>query len=125
MNQLNNDPKVIAFVSFTKGEGYGRPLVEAAITGKPIITTNWSGHTDFLHPDYNILVGGDLKQVHKSAVNDWILKESQWFNIDTDIASRAMKDVFKKYKFYFEKSRKQTQYIKNNFRKIQAISGLD
>ena len=48
MNQLNNDPKVKAFVSFTKGEGFGRPLLEAAITGKPVITTNWSGHLDFL-----------------------------------------------------------------------------
>ena len=28
MNQLNNDNKVKAFVSFTKGEGYGRPLAE-------------------------------------------------------------------------------------------------
>ena len=36
MNQLNNDPKVKAFVSFTKGEGFGRPLLEAAITGKPV-----------------------------------------------------------------------------------------
>tara|TARA_Y100001972_G_scaffold29946_1_gene36910 strand:+ start:1014 stop:2270 length:1257 start_codon:yes stop_codon:yes gene_type:complete len=115
MNQLNNDPKVKAFISFTKGEGYGRPLAESAITGKPVITTNWSGHKDFLHPDYNILIGGELKNVHESAANNFILKESQWFNIDTDIASRAMKDVFKKYKLYFEKSRKQTQYLKNNW----------
>ena len=115
MNQLNNDNKVKAFLSFTKGEGYGRPLAEAAITGKPIITTNWSGHIDFLHPDYNILIGGDLKNVHQSSANSWTIKESQWFNINTDIAGRAMKDVFKKYKLYFEKSRKQTQYIKDNW----------
>jgi len=115
MNQLNNDNKVKAFVSFTKGEGYGRPLAEAAITGKPVLVSNWSGHVDFIHPDYNVLIGGELKNVHKSAANDWILKESQWFNINTDVASRAMKDVFKNYKKYFEKSRKQTQYLKNNW----------
>jgi len=115
MNKLNNDNKVKAFVSFTKGEGYGRPLAEAAITGKPVITTNWSGHTDFIHPDYNVLIGGALQQVHPSASNKWLLKESQWFNINTDIAGRAMKDIFKHYKKYLEKSRKQTQYIKNNF----------
>ena len=115
MNQLNNDNKVKSFVSFTKGEGYGRPLAEASITGKPVIATNWSGHTDFLHPDYNVLIGGELKPVHPSASNQWLLKESQWFNINVDIASRAMKDIFKKYKGYWEKSRKQTQYIKNNF----------
>jgi len=115
MNQLNNDNKVKAFISFTKGEGYGRPLAEAAITGKPVIVSNWSGHVDFIHPDYNILIGGELKNVHPSAANQWLLKESQWFNIDTDIAGRAMKGVFKHYKKYFEKSRKQTQYLKDNW----------
>jgi len=115
MNQLNNDPKVKSFISFTKGEGYGRPLAEAAITGKPTIVSNWSGHTDFIHPDYNVLIGGELKQVHPSSANQFLLKESQWFNINTDIASRAMKDVFKNYKRYLEKSRKQTQYLKDNW----------
>ena len=115
MNQLNNDNKIKTFISFTKGEGYGRPLAEAAITGKPVITSNWSGHTDFIRPDYNILIGGELKNVHPSAANQWLLKESQWFNINTDIASRAMKDVFKNYKRYWEKSRKQTQYLKDNW----------
>ena len=98
MNQLNNDSKIKSFISFTKGEGYGRPLAEAAITGKPVITTNWSGHIDFLHPNYNILLGGELKNIHPSSANQFLLKESQWFNINTDVASRAMKDAFKNYK---------------------------
>ncbi|MBC8305632.1 MAG: glycosyltransferase [Pelagibacterales bacterium] len=115
LNQLNNDSRVKTFISFTKGEGFGRPLMEQAITGKPVITTNWSGHIDFLHPDYNILIGGELKNVHESAANQFLLKESQWFNINIEIAKRAMKDVFKHYKKYHEKSRKQTQYIKDNW----------
>jgi len=125
MNQLNNDNKVKAFVSFTKGEGYGRPLAEAAITGKPTIVSNWSGHLDFIHPDYNVLVGGELKQIHPSSANQFLLKESQWFNINTDIASRAMKDIFKNYKRYFEKSRKQTQYLKDNWSFDKMVEKLN
>ena len=115
MNEINNDPRVKSFVSFTKGEGFGRPLLESAITGKPVITTDWSGHIDFINPDYNVLIGGELKPVHPSAANQFLLKDSQWFNINTAIAGRAMKDVFNHYKKYIEKSRKQTQYLKNNF----------
>ena len=125
MNMLNNDPKVKAFVSFTKGEGFGRPILEGAITGKPTIVSNWSGHIDFLHKDYNCLVGGELKKVHESAANQFLLKDSQWFNINPQVASKAMKDVYKNYKNYWEKSRKQTQYIKDNWSFDQMCEKLD
>ena len=115
LNLLNNDNKVKAFVNFTKGEGFGRPLLEQAITGKPVICSGWSGHIDFISPDYNVLVGGELKNIHPSAANNMLLKESQWFNINTEVAGRAMKDMFKNYKKYSEASRKQTQYLKDNF----------
>ncbi|MFN9899011.1 MAG: glycosyltransferase, partial [bacterium] len=47
MNSLYNHPKVKAHVSLTKGEGFGRPLLEASISGKPVIASGWSGHMDF------------------------------------------------------------------------------
>lgn len=115
LNKLNNDPKVKSFVSFTKGEGFGRPLLEQAITGKPVITTNWSGHTDFIRPEYNVLLGGELKPIHESAANKWLIKEANWFNINTEVASKGMKDVYKNYKKYIENSRKQTKFLKENF----------
>jgi glycosyltransferase involved in cell wall biosynthesis len=115
LNKINNDPKVKAFVSFTKGEGFGRPLLEQAITGKPVITTNWSGHTDFIRPEYNVLLGGELKNIHKSAANNWLLEQAQWFDVNEEIASKAMKNVYKNYKKYIEQSRKQTKWLKENF----------
>lgn len=36
------------FVLPSKGEGWGLPLIEAAASGLPIITTMYSGHTEFL-----------------------------------------------------------------------------
>lgn len=37
-----------AFVLPTRGEGWGRPHVEAMAMGLPVIATNWSGSTEFL-----------------------------------------------------------------------------
>ena len=61
LNELYNHPKVKAFMMFTKGEGYGRPLLEFSLSKKPILTTNWSGHIDFLKKDFCCLVNGELK----------------------------------------------------------------
>jgi hypothetical protein len=69
-------------VNLTKGEGFGRPLLEFSLTKKPIITTNWSGHTDFLNPEFTTMLPGKLTNVHPSAANQWLLKESQWFSVD-------------------------------------------
>ena len=115
MNSLYNHPKVKAHVSFTRGEGFGRPLLEACVSGKPILASNWSGHLDFLHSDYNFLVGGQLQDVDPSAANDWIRKESKWFTIDYGEASGTLKYFYDNYKKAEERSRKNRKYVKDNF----------
>tara|TARA_R110000851_G_scaffold312686_1_gene474013 strand:+ start:1236 stop:2564 length:1329 start_codon:yes stop_codon:yes gene_type:complete len=115
MNSLYNHPKMKAMLSFTKGEGFGRPLLEYSITGKPVIASNWSGHLDFLNKEYCTLLPGQLTQVDPSAADKFILKEAQWFTVDYQYASRVIQDVTDNYKGYLLKSRKQTQYVKDNF----------
>lgn len=116
MNDLYNHPKVKVHVSLTKGEGFGRPLLEAAVTNKPVMASCWSGHLDFLLPENNILLPGELKPIHPSAVWQGVLNaESQWFTVDYAQAVSFMKDVVKNYKTYTERSRKNYHYIKTNF----------
>lgn len=115
MNELYNHSKVKAMVSLTKGEGFGRPLLEFSLTKKPIITTGWSGHIDFLKSNMSILLPGTLTQVHPSAANQWLIKESQWFSVDTGQMGAYLKDVFENYKNYTEKAKMQSSYSKNNF----------
>ena len=115
MNQLYNHPKVKAMVSFTKGEGYGRPLAEFGMSKKPIIASGWSGHRDFLSPENTVLLPGNLENVHASAANKWLLKESKWFQVSPKHAIGIFIDVHKKYKTFTERSRKQSHHIKTNF----------
>ena len=123
MNELYQNPKVKSMISLTKGEGFGRPLLEFSLTGKPIIASNWSGHTDFLKPNMSVLLGGQLENVHPSAVNNWLIKESQWFKVNDPEIGRSLKDVFKKYKQYLVKSKQQKQFSKTKF-SFEAMTNL-
>jgi glycosyltransferase involved in cell wall biosynthesis len=116
MNDLYNHPKVKVHVSLTKGEGFGRPLIEAALTGKPIIASNWSGHLDFLNSDTSVLIDGQLTKIHSSAQWKGVLNEgAEWFTADYGKAIAYMKDTYSNYKTYLEKSRKTYHHIKTNF----------
>ena len=115
MNGLYNHPKNKVMVSFTHGEGFGRPLLEFSVTGKPVICSGFSGHLDFMK-EYGIILPGSLEPVHNTVlVKDIIIPESKWFYVDCEKASAIIKDVHKNYKRYLEHSRKSTQYVKDNF----------
>ena len=116
INYLYNHPKVKAMISFTKGEGFGRPLLEFSVVGKPIIASGWSGHIDFLNPEFCGLIGGTLQNVHPSAhVPNMLLQESQWFNVDYGQVGHYLKDVFENYKKYTDGAKRQAYKSKNEF----------
>ena len=115
MNELYNHPKVKSMVSFTKGEGFGRPLLEFGLANKPIIASAFSGQLDFLNPEFTYLVPGILENVHPSAANDWLIKEAQWFKPDEGHIGNSLKDVFEKYKEYLVKGKRQGHYARTNF----------
>jgi len=115
LNELYNHPKVKSMVSFTKGEGYGRPLAEFATTGKPIIVSEWSGQLDFLPKDNTVYLKGKETPVHESAQNKFILKESKWFTVDYSMAAQQIFKVYNKYKQYLLESNGLQTNIRSNF----------
>jgi glycosyltransferase involved in cell wall biosynthesis len=114
LNGLYEHPKVKAMLNFTKGEGFGRPLLEFSLTGKPVIVSNWSGHLDFLK-DGAVLLEGELKPVHESAADNFLLKEAQWFNVNISKALIKIKDVYKNYDKYKTAAFQLGKQNKQNF----------
>jgi len=126
INDLYNHGKVKTMISLTKGEGYGRPLLEFSLSKKPIIASNWSGHLDFLNPEFNTLIGGGLTNVHPSAlVPNIILAEAQWFTPNDASVADAFENNFKDYNKYVELAKRQAHYAKNNFSFDKMAEALD
>ena len=126
MNELYNHSKVKAHVTFTHGEGFGRPLLEATQSGKPVIAPDWSGQVDFLDKNYAVLLQGGLTQVPDGAFNEQAFfksPENKWFTINYNVASQVLKDVHKNYTKYLVKS-KQLQVLtsqKFNLNKMREL----
>lgn len=126
INELYNHGKVKSMISLTKGEGFGRPLLEFSLVNKPIIVSGWSGHTDFLDDQYTKQIGGTLTNVHPSAaVDKMILKESQWFTPDDALVGKALKDVFEDYRPYKELAKRQGYKSKTEFSYDKMRETLD
>jgi len=114
MHGLYEHSKVKAMVSFTHGEGFGRPLLEFSLTGKPVIASNWSGQLDFLK-EGAVLLEGELKEVHPSAQNQFLLQGSKWFYVNYSNAINKLKDIYKNYDKYKVESKKLGKHNKENF----------
>ena len=116
MNDLYNHPKVKAHVTFTHGEGFGRPLLEASLSEKPIIAPNWSGHIDFLNKNNSVLLPGTLIDVHKSAIPKQMLQQgAKWFGVNYQYAGQILLKVFKENRKYTLNAKKMAMFNRANF----------
>jgi hypothetical protein len=123
MSTLYHHSKVKAMVSFTKGEGFGRPLLEFTPTGKPILVSGWSGHMDFLPDAYTDFLLGDLTHVHPSAADKFNTEDAHWFTVQYSNAAKVMKSVFNDYGTHLKKSKKLIQNTKSKYT-IEAMGDL-
>jgi glycosyltransferase involved in cell wall biosynthesis len=116
VNELYNHSKVKAHVTFTKGEGYGRPLIEATLSQKPVIASNYSGHLDFLDSEMSVLLSGQINKIHSSAVvENMLIADSGWFTVDYKAASETLKDIYKDYKKYLDGAKRQAYRSRTEF----------
>ena len=125
MNALYNHPKIKAMVSFTKAEGFGRPLLEFASTGKPIMAPHYSGQADFLKKEFICALPGTMTNIHESAANDFLLKEAQWFTVDYGYASKMFVDILKNTKKWNELSKRQRYFVNSNFTETAVSKRYD
>ena len=81
-----------AYVSPTRGEGWGRPLMEALACGTPVIASRWSAQLAFLDDDNAQLVDGRVIDVPDD-VDIAVFRGQRWFDPDVDALRAAMRAV--------------------------------
>ena len=112
MNSLYKHEKIKAFVSATRGEGFGLPHLETAVAKLPVIATNWSAHKEFLDLGKWIKIDYSLNDVHESKVdNNIFLKGQKW-------AEASEKDFKKKLRTFYNKPQMPKEWAENLSEKL-------
>ena len=119
MNSLYNHPKVKAMVSFTHGEGFGRPLLEFTVTDKPVIAPDQGGHIDFLKHGHPLPTS--KTKIHPSAADEFLQQDTNWFTVNYQYAASVMRDCVDNYKNYLKVAAKQKRLTETQYT-MEAMS---
>lgn len=93
VTSLYRHPQVKCLISITRGEGFGLPILDASVAQLPVITTNWSGHLDFMNLGKFIAIDYDLAVIPDSKIDKRVfVAGARWANPkELDFKKRLVK----------------------------------
>jgi len=95
MNALYKHPSMLGLISATRGEGFGLPMLEAAVSGLPVIGTNWSSIIEFLKGDSFLGVEYDLVSVpDQKADGNIFVRSVKWANPKESNFKRKLRKLY-------------------------------
>ena len=110
------------FVMPTRAEAYGIPLIEAMACGKPCITTNFGGQTDFCNNKNSWIVDGELTEVVWELQYEGI----KWLTPNLDKLKKSMREAYTSNKLCISKGQEAIKTAKqqtwlNSAEKIKQL----
>ena len=128
MTSLYKNKKVCALASASRGEGFGLPMLEAAVCGLPVVATDWSAYTEFLSGPSFLRVIHDLKPISPSRVDDKIfVKNAHWAEARAGNFKRKLKmaleqnDMLKEKAQTLSKTLLDTHSLEGIFEKYRKV----
>jgi glycosyltransferase involved in cell wall biosynthesis len=109
------------FISLHRSEGFGRNIAEAMLLGVPVITSNFSGNTDYCNNETSFLVGGEEVPLRPG---DYLFHDSQyWFEADIGQAAQQMKIVIEQPEKVRGVIRNAFAYMEKNY-SLKAVAPI-
>ena len=81
------------YLSLSRSEGFGMPIVEAMSCGKPVIATNFYGSCDYLTYDNSYPVGYDMVKVNIGN-GFWYREDQMWAEPNIEDAIRCIRSAY-------------------------------
>lgn len=123
---LFNHPKIKMYVTGTRGEGYGLPIIEAAASGKPIVATGWSGHLQFLDREKFGCVDYSLVEISDTRTDNRIFEKGfRWAEPDESSFKREIRKVYTDYATAKNEAREMMKSVRMNFNRSEIKKQYD
>eukprot|EP01112_Ceratiomyxa_fruticulosa_P022297 TRINITY_DN8118_c0_g1_i1.p1 TRINITY_DN8118_c0_g1~~TRINITY_DN8118_c0_g1_i1.p1 ORF type:complete len:452 (+),score=98.17 TRINITY_DN8118_c0_g1_i1:62-1417(+) len=105
-----------AFVLPTRAEGWGRGTMEAMASGVPVITTKYSGQSEFVNSKNAFIIPYKIVPVTEEAVKEYMYFEGgSWAESNIDELRKLMRKVVEKPKKARKKGVAGRKWIIENF----------
>lgn len=79
LNDLYTHPKMKLFWSMSKGEGFGRHLLEACFAHLPVLSPDTGAHRDFITSKFPLMRGDYEKVPSMTALVDKYGRDAEWY----------------------------------------------
>lgn len=113
MNRLYST--IDCFVSSHCGEGWGIPIAEAMLAGKPVISTNLGGIHEYLPEKLWFPCSYEMGPVHDMDWVKWYEKDQRWGEIDEACLMRQMRSAFDFPERAKEKGKMAQEFVQSTF----------
>lgn len=101
MSGLYNNKKIKCLLTTSRGESFGRPLLESILNKKPVIAPKYGGYLDFLTEESFLVDGETQKHPH---INNLFADGGEWFEVDPIKYKNKILDVYNNIQIYHQKT---------------------